>query len=256
MASKRFLVRKLTPVAKAIPHTIHGQDPSTSWRVKYFGKNALIYGEASELIPSRLVDGKQTYKKKLIGVTRGFIKGEVGEVGIVAKCESSQKLYCVTGQLKYCLPTKSAPAQSVVIAPIVNAATSTQPIKLAQQPDLEEETITSPDLKSEKEQKKIARLAREDKVFERLNITVKAELAAGQDPLIPISYFSRVSKRSRATLYREQGTVIPKFVKIRKSSFLFHSDLENYMSGRPAAHRNQTGNTQTPTTVTSAQKKA
>lgn len=244
------MVRIVPTIQKVYPYTLHGKHRSGSLCIKHNGKNALFDGEEFELIPTYLEDGKQRYRRKSLGVTSGFIKGEVGEVGIVAQCESSQKLYRLIGQLKYCLPTKSAPAQPVVIAPIVNAAISTQPIKLAQQPDLKEETITSPDLKSEKEQKKIARLAREDKVFERLNITVKAELAAGQDPLIPISYFSRVSKRSRATLYREQGTVIPKFVKIRKSSFLFHSDLENYMSDRPAVHRNQTDNTPTSTTGT------
>jgi hypothetical protein len=232
-----------------ITATFHGKHHDEGWRLKLNGRNAIIYGEGSELTPTKVVDGEQKYSKKSVGKSIGFIKGEVGEVKIVANCVSSQKLYGFIGQLKYCLPTKSAPVQAVVIAPIVSTAVSIQPLELAQQPNSKEVCITSPDLKSEKEQKKIARLTREDKVFERLSITVKAELAAGQDPLIPLSYFSRVSKRSRATLYRELGTVIPKVIKISKSSFLLHSDLENYMAGRPAALRNQSENEHSSTTV-------
>jgi hypothetical protein len=263
MAQKLVLVRKVTSIQKAIEHniqtikyTIHGQHQSGEWRVKHNGKNALVNGEASVLIPTYVEDGKQKYTKKLIGVTNGFIRGKEGEISFIAKCEASQKLYRVVGQLTYCLPKKPTPVQPVVIDSIVSAPVPVQPIELTQQPDLKEKSIASPDLTLVKEQKKLElRALDEQKFYSLLNI-VQAQLAAGQDPLVPISYFSRVSKRSRATLYREQGTVIPKFEKIGKSSFLFHSDLENYMAGRPAALRNQSDNTHTSTTVRLVQKAA
>lgn len=256
MAKKLVPISKVTSIQKAIEHniqtikyTIHGQHKSGEWRVKHNGEKALVSGMVSELIPSRFVDGKQKYTKKLVGVTNGFVRGKEGEISFIAKCEASQKLYRVIGLLTYCLTTKPAPVKPAAIDPIVEASVPVPPVEFSQQPDIKEESIATPDLKLMKEQKKLELRALEEQKFYSLLNTVQAQLAAGQDPLVPISYFSRVSKRSRATLYREQGTVIPKFIKISKSSFLLHSDLENYMAGRPAALRNQSENEHSSTTV-------
>ena len=256
MATKLILARKVPAASKAITDTYHGNHPNGGKRVIHKGTNAIFYGEVFELTPTRLVEGEQRYSKKSIGVTKDYVKNKVDEVKFTAKGIKSQNLYGFVGQLKYCLTTKQAPVKPAAIDPIVEASVPVPPVEFSQQPDIKEESIATPDLKLVKEQKKLELRALEEQKFYSLLNTVQAQLTAGQDPLVPISYFSRVSKRSRATLYREQGTVIPKFIKISKSSFLLHSDLENYMAGRPAALRNQTDNEHSSTTVGLVQKAA
>jgi hypothetical protein len=256
MVLKKVLVRQVTSIKKTTEHnikvfrhTFHGQHQSGEWRVKHNGKNALVSGVVSELIPSRFVDGKQKYTKKLVDVTNGFIRGKEGEISFIAKCESSQKLYRVIGQLKYCLTTKQAPVKPAEIDPIVEASVPVPSVESTQQPELKEESIAPPDLKLAKEQKKLERLAREEAKFNSLNKTIEALVAAGQDPLIPISYFIRISNLSRATVYRMQGTILPKFIKLGKSSFLHLSDFENFKAERPPVNRNQTESKHSSTTV-------
>ena len=256
MATKRILARKVPATQKAITDTYHGNHPNGGKRVIREGRNAIFFGEVFKLTPTRLVEGEQRYSKKSIEVTKDYVKNEVDEVKFTAKGNKSQNLYGFVGQLKYCLTTKQAPVKPAEIDPSVEASVPVPPVESTQQPELKEESIAPPDLKLTKEQKKLELRALEEQKFYSLLNTVQAQLAAGQDPLVPISYFSRVSKRSRATLYREQGTVIPKFIKISKSSFLLHSDLENYMAGRPAALRNQSESKHSSTTVGLVQKAA
>lgn len=219
-------------ITKAIACTFHGSNSSFIWRVKLDGKNAILFGKCVELIPARYENGVQKYTEKLIGVTRGYQKDEADEVRIVAKCETSKKLFGLIGQLKYCTPKKIASVQSVNTAPGMPEVITLKPIELAQSADSIKKCKSDSEINSAKEQKKIALRAQEDKTFFRLLDTVKAEVAAGKDPLVPISYFSRVSKRSRATLYREQGKVIPRFTKIGRNSYLHNSDLVKYTSGK------------------------
>lgn len=249
MATKLILARKVPATQKAITDTYHGNHPNGGKRVIHKGRNAIFYGEVSMLTPTRLVEGEQRYSKKSIGVTKDYVKNEVDEVKFTAKGIKSQNLYGFVGQLKYCLTTKQAPVKPAAIDPVVEAFIPVPPIESTQQPDLKEESSASSDLKLAKEQKKIERLAREETKFNALLKTLEAEVAAGQDPLIPISYFIRASRRSRATVYRMQGTIIPKFLKLGKSSFLYLSDFENFKAGRPPADRNQTESKHSATTV-------
>jgi hypothetical protein len=204
---------------------LHGQCDDGQWRIKLSGKQFLASAAVYELIPE--ADGNSSLHliRRIVGATHGYHADVKGEVSLVARGAKTTTLYRVIGVLKdYVSKGVALPeqvAQKPPLAPII-------------------ETMFEPANRSVsaavcKKVKTPARSEREKKALLRELESVAAQRQAGFDPLVTISLASHITKRSRATLYRDFGKSLPLPTKIGRNSFLKYSTVEHYMSGESEA---------------------
>lgn len=211
--------------------TYRGEHPDGCHRVVVDGLKALVSGELYSL---NMANGVLTGIPHLISVTPSYELGtaEGQLVDLHAHDPKTNVHHHIVGKLRHIssrppaepLSANNASTNSIptcvavpnLPSPEANPSLTTQTLPMAAGPT---EPVSS------------ERSSRENRLFKRDLESVCAQRDAGFDPLVSIDFVSRIAKRSRATLYREFGSVLPMPTKIGKRSLLRYSAVEAYMSG-------------------------
>lgn len=194
-------------------------DDGIRHRIKVNGKKALVFALVYEITAFTNNDEAASLMGLIVGNTRGYQPGGVGEQRLLAQSPETKKWYYIVGQLRF-------------LAPKAIFVSTEQPIPAALSTGHLVDTVRNSALPTvdEAAKKKHKRIEDAERAFRKELATVAAERAAGFDPLVSIAFAVRITRRSRATLYREFGKSLPSPSKLGRRSFLNYSVLEQYLA--------------------------
>lgn len=212
------------------------------------GKKMLGTTAVYEIVSKVLSDKTVKRVRRQIGVSPGYVQGADGEVSFIATCPDTKKQYRIIGQVEEFVPkaTVSEPVkpnnqkitniltETSVEKPVMEVAVVTsefaKPVITSVADSLEISCVAlvtdigqAKSLKSKQRQLEAFKLELE---------FIKAQIDAGFDPLISINALMHMSRRSRASIYRDfQSGKLGKQDKNGRSSFVLYSVAMAYMAG-------------------------
>ena len=199
--------------------TYHGKHPDGRLRITIGKHKALLHGALYRLTQKTTASGQTVTKRRLVHTTPGHQPEMFDACNLIAIGVKTTYRYRVIGQVEFCELELVTTDNTAASAPMV----------------LLDAVGTSRDAHISRDNRTMEqRTQRHLRVLQRELECLQHQLRAGLDPMLSIALAIHITGRSRATLYRDFGKVLPRPTKIGRSSRLTYSDVQRYM-GLPSA---------------------
>jgi hypothetical protein len=212
------------------------------------GKKMMGTTVVYEIVSKVLSDKTVKRVRRHIGTSPDYIQGREGEVSFIATCPDTKIQYRIIGYVEEFVPKAIC---SELVKPnnqkITNILTETSEDKPVMDVAVVASEVGNPVITSVADSLEISSVAlvtdigqakslkskqRQLEAFKLELEFIKVQIDAGFDPLISINALMHMSRRSRASIYRDfQSGKLGKRDKNGRSSFVLYSVAKAYMAG-------------------------
>lgn len=218
-----------------------GQKADGRYLVDFDGKLKLAIAKLGEITGA----GKDI-KIRRIGASQGYVPGTHGETSVEAIGAKTKRRYKIRGYFEDVLPKVIVPIVSMSLKKLIENQTNETVVVLPEAPvELIREVSSLPkaetiaplvDTLGESQvvnvldAKKLIREQRQLAAFKREVSFIEAERFAKRDPLVSLTTFCQMIRRSRASIYRDiHDGKLPAPKKNGHRSFMKYSLIEMYL---------------------------